>query len=378
MLKALSLFANVGIAEAYFKEIGIDVVIANEIDVKRANFYKHIYPKTNMIIGDITNDIVRTNIVEESIKNNIEFIIATPPCQGMSIAGKMEDLDERNQLIFYAVDIIKRLNPKYVLFENVPRQLYTKIKYNKEILLIPDYIKKELSNYNFNNETLIKAMDYGVPQIRQRNILLLTRKGLKVNWTFPQKENPIPLKVALKDVPSLYPVLREGIKETIEMFPDFEDKRIVAEKISKWHFPPKHNKKQVEWMLHTPSGCTAFDNKIFYPQKAGGKKINGHYNHYRRNSWDSPARTITQNNGVVSSLTCVHPGHKIYDDGSEKGRYYSDPRVFTIYELLIITSLPLDWNIPDWAEETFIRNVIGEGIPSLLVKKIMLELLKQI
>ncbi len=57
---------------------------------------------------------------------------------------------------------------------------------------------------------------------------------------------------------------------------------------------------------------------------------------------------------------------------------YSDPRVLSIYELLIVTSLPTDWPIPDWAKDSFIRNVIGEGIPSKLVKNIMLGLLNQI
>jgi len=93
-------------------------------------------------------------------------------------------------------------------------------------------------------------------------------------------------------------------------------------------------------------------------------------------NWDKPSRTITQNNGVISSLCCVHPGHPI--QLSKGGVIYSDPRVLTIYELLIVSSLPLDWPIPEWADETFIRKVIGEGIPSMLVKNIMLELLKQI
>ena len=56
----------------------------------------------------------------------------------------------------------------------------------------------------------------------------------------------------------------------------------------------------------------------------------------------------------------------ISDDGTEKGRLYSDPRVFSIYELLIISSLPHNWDIPDWANESFVRKVIGEGIPPLL------------
>ena len=84
-------------------------------------------------------------------------------------------------------------------------------------------------------------------------------------------------------------------------------------------------------------------------------------------------RTVTQNNGVISSLACVHPGRKI-----EGSNLYSDARVLTIYELLIVMSLPIDWNIPSWANERFIRQVIGEGIPSRMVKRIMLELLKKI
>ena len=57
---------------------------------------------------------------------------------------------------------------------------------------------------------------------------------------------------------------------------------------------------------------------------------------------------------------------------------YSDPRVFTIYEVLIISSLPLDWPIPDWADETLIRRVIGEGVPSHLIEVIVQNLLDRI
>jgi DNA (cytosine-5)-methyltransferase 1 len=47
-----------------------------------------------------------------------------------------------------------------------------------------------------------------------------------------------------------------------------------------------------------------------------------------------------------------------------------------VYELLIVSTLPVNWNIPEWADESFIRKVIGEGIPPLMVKKVMVELLK--
>lgn len=67
-LRGLSLFANVGIAEAYMKDIGIDIVVANEIDADRARFYHDVYPETHMICGDITDDKVRDSIVSESLE----------------------------------------------------------------------------------------------------------------------------------------------------------------------------------------------------------------------------------------------------------------------------------------------------------------------
>ena len=128
-------------------------------------------------------------------------------------------------------------------------------------------------------------------------------------------------------------------------------------------------------MMHTPSGHTAFDNEHFYPKKDNGERVNGHYNHYRRHSWDKPCRTITQNSAVISSLCCVHPGKPIVDSDDDRERIYSDARCLSIYELMLVTSLPKDWNIPDWASEKLIRSVIGEGIPPMLVRNIVKSLI---
>ena len=377
-LTGLSLFANVGVAEAYFQEIGIDVVLANELVPERANFYSAVYPNTEMICGDITDDSVRDTIVEKAIDKGVDFIIATPPCQGMSKLGSMDPHDVRNQLVYYAVDVIKKVNPKYILIENVPQALITKISVDGKMMLIPDYLESELSEkYNINEDQRVKAMDHGVPQMRPRCIFLMSRKDTKIKWDFPAiEDNKVTLKEALSGIPSLDPKLREGYEETLKMFPDFEKKKKVAAEFSKWHFPPTHSKRHVEWMLHTPSGTSAIYNEKYYPQKADGSRISAHENQYRRHSWDKPCRTITQNNGVISSLCCVHPGVKYQTAEGEV--LYSEPRVFSIYELLVVSSLPIDWPIPEWAKESLIRHVIGEGIPPLLVKKIMLELIKNI
>lgn len=377
ILNGLSLFANVGIAEAYMKDLGVDIKLANEIDADRARFYQDVYPETNMICGDITDDETRAHIVNEAITQGVDFIIATPPCQGMSEAGLRLQFDPRNQLISYAIDVIKRVKPKFVMLENVPQQLHTKIMFGDEVVLIPDYIKKELGNdYNFNTETLVMAKDYGVPQLRERNIFLLVRKDINIVWEFPEKQPEITLKDAIGHLPSLDPMLREGLDETLKHFPEFQTKADEGKKVSKWHFPPTHSWKQVEWMLHTPTGKSAIYNEVHFPQKAGGVRVKAHHNHYRRLKWDMPCRTITQNNGVISSLACVHPGNPYNGENGEV--LYSDPRVLTIYELLIVMSLPLDWPIPNWAGESFIRRVFGEGIPSKLVRAIIEALINQL
>jgi len=374
-IRVLSLFSSGGVAEAHLEDLGIEILIANEIKKDRCKFYKHLYPKTEMIEGDITNNLIKKRIIDQSFKKKINCIIATPPCQGMSIAGNMNKLDPRNQLITYGIEVIKKIKPKYIMLENVPLQLTTKIEHKGKIVLIPDFIKEQLKDlYNFNHDFLIKTMDYGIPQMRKRNIFLLARKDLNFFWNFPKPINKVlNLREALKNVPSIDPFLREGTEETLKMFPEFEKKKKIGIKLSKWHYPPTHAKRHVKWMMRTPSGKTAFDNKYYFPQKENGKKISGHYNHYRRHSWEKPSRSLTQNNGVISSLACVHPGYCLIE-GNEKKRIYSDARCFSIYELLIISSLPLNWNIPKWAKENDIRKIIGEGIPSLLVKYIFKEL----
>lgn len=371
-LRGLSLFANVGIAEAYLQEVGVDILIANELIEDRARFYSAIYQDSHMIVGDITNDELRTKIVDEAINKGVDFILATPPCQGMSMAGNRAEFDERNQLIYYAVDVVLRVKPKFVFIENVPTILRTKIVVNGETMLIPKYLHSVLADYHFNDETLVKAMDHGVPQMRERNIFLLVRNDIDLTWNFPNAQPHITLQEAIGDLPSLDPLLREGLDFTLEKFPSYEIKRAKGLEVSKWHYPPKHSWKQVEWMLHTPTGKSAIYNPVYYPQKANGIHVVAHHNHYRRMYWDKPARTITQNNGVISSLACVHPGRPFELNGEV---LYSDPRVLSIYELLIVSSLPKDWAIPDWASESFIRKVIGEGIPSKLVKEIMYSLI---
>ena len=374
-LQGLSLFTNVGIAEIFLEKIGVDIVLANEILKNRVKFYKEIYPKTDVICGDIRKNNVFNEIIKKSKTNKIDFILTTPPCQGMSTAGKKDKNDPRNNLITYAINLIKKIKPKYVFIENVPQQLKTFVKYQNKKILIPKYLKLCLQKYyNFSDNEIINAADYGIPQNRIRSIILLTRKDLKYKWNPPNKKNEvITLKNAIGDLPSLDPLIYDiSYNEHLKIFPNYEKKLTVANSISKWHSPPKHVYRQVISMMHTPSGKSAFDNvKKYKPKKNDGSLVKGFRNTYKRQNWNKPGYTVTTYNRTIGSQENVHPGRKM--NGSD---IYSDPRVFTVYEIMKLMTIPANWKVPKWCSENFLRTVIGEGIPPLLVKNFFIELLK--
>ena len=374
-IKALSLFANVGIAESYLSDVGVDVVLANELIEERGNFYQHVYPECEMIIGDITNKELYSTIIDKAIKKNVEFIIATPPCQGMSLAGHKDPDDVRNFLITYAIDAIKDIKPKYVLIENVVQQLTTKVTYHGQKTLIPDMIKEELGkDYHINKNHIMSTEKLGVPQKRVRALFLLVRKDINKKWEIPEGDGSIvTVRDAIGMLPSLDPLLRET-EMMDDIFPEYHKKKEEGLKVSKWHYARPHVWRNVEVMMHTPEGRSAKKNDVYYPKNKDGKLVGGSGSTYMRMSWDKPAPTITTYNHTISSFQNVHPGRL-----DEKTGLYSDPRVLTIFELMRIMTLPDNWNIPDWASEHLIRQVIGEGIPPLAIKKVVgaLELNKE-
>lgn len=378
-LIGLSLFSSVGIAETYFKDYDIDLKVANEYLEWRAKFHKHLYPNCKMIVGDITDSSIKKEIINSAIAVNCDFIIATPPCQGMSSAGLKKKDDPRNTLIMDAVEIIKKINPKFAILENVPEQLQTTIYTRNKWVLIPDYLKRELGvNYNFNKKNIVNAMNYNVAQSRERCVILLSRKDMGFTWEFPTpSRNIITLRDVIGDLPSLDPNVTDiSEEERKRMFPDYEKKMAAGQKVSKWHYPPKHKMRHVIAMQHTPEGCTAWNNEIFYPTLKDGTKGKGYKNTYKRQWWDKPAYTVTMYTGRIGSQENGHPGHPIVDSSKEEERIWSDARVLSIYELMLVSSLPSDWDIPQWASSNMIREAIGEGVPPKLISA-ALETLRQ-
>ena len=375
--RALSLFSSAGVAETYFDKHGVNVKVAAELLPERVKIYRHLYPAVNMIEGDITDRAVFNNIISSSQKEKCNFLIATPPCQGMSTAGKKLKDDPRNRLIINVVEAIKAINPLFVIIENVPEILQTKIEIKGNWILIDDYLNDELGqNFFFNNNKIVNAMNYGVAQSRERCVYLLSRKDTKIHWEFPAPLKQVPtMRDVIGNLPSLDPDVTDiPEKERLRLFPDFYTKKEAGLKVSKWHYPPKHKYRHVVAMMHTPEGCSAWNNEIFYPTLSDGTKSKGYKNTYKRQWWDKPAYTVTKYTSRIGSQENGHPGRAIIDSALEEERIWSDARVLSIFELMRVSSLPDDWKIPDNASSNVIREILGEGVPPKLLEHALIEL----
>lgn len=372
-MNILSLFANIGVAEARINKEKFNIVVANEIDKQRAEIYRHLYPETEMVEGDIREKAVKTAIIKQSLAKNVDIIFATPPCQGMSTAGKMNKHDERNLLICDTIEIIHEIKPKYILIENVPGMLQTIIEVASKDFTIDEYIHGSLLEDYEIDRRIINMHDYNVPQSRERAIYLLTRRDVSKKWGFPDEcDQRKTLYDAIGHLPILDPFIYDvSEEERVALLPNYAKRQEAALAISKWHKAPRHVKRQVHVMLRTPTGKSAFENpEQFLPRKKDGNVVRGYKNTYKRQEWDKPAFTITMYNRTISSQNNVHPGRKIGVD-AEGFALYSDPRVLTIYEIMLCMGLPEDWDIPEHVSDGFIRSIIGEGLPPEFVKLVL-------
>lgn len=347
-LKALSLFSSAGIAEFGFKNSMVDVVLANELLPVRMNVHKFWHPEIKSICGDITDDNIKREIISRSKKEKVDFVFATPPCQGISLIGKNKSndqmlADKRNFLIFHACDIIDALDPKCILIENVARFFKIKFLIDDNFFTIEEIIRNKYKDKYNMDFSIFDASEHGVPQHRQRAIIRMWKNGFK--WDNPPKMKQITLEEAISHLPSLESGEKSNIKN---------------------HNARLHIKKHVECLKHTPTGHSAFENEVYYPKdEKTGRRLKGYAATYKRMSWDKPAPTITMRNDCISSQSNVHPG-RLLPNGT-----YSDARVLTMRELFILSSLNPDLDLPSFASDIQIRHMIGEAVPPKLIGEIL-------
>ncbi len=196
----IDLFAGAGGMSLGFEQAGFDIAAAVEIDPIHCATHEYNFPDAATICAsviDLSGDEIRRRA---NLGNrDIDVVFGGAPCQGFSLMGKRFFDDPRNQLVFHYVRIVRELNPKYCVFENVKGLTLGKhAQFLEELITaLGDAGYDVLTPYR-----VLNAADYGVPQDRRRLFLVGTRKGLKSpNYPEPH-HNRITVDEAIGDLPN--------------------------------------------------------------------------------------------------------------------------------------------------------------------------------
>ncbi|MCB6142533.1 Alw26I/Eco31I/Esp3I family type II restriction adenine-specific DNA-methyltransferase [Lachnospira pectinoschiza] len=185
--KSIDLFCGAGGMTAGFKAAGISSLMSNDIEESACTTLKINNPEIDVLCGDITQEETKAKLVKAAHEGGADLICGGPPCQGFSMAGFRAEDDPRNQLFREFVNIVKRVNPKVIVFENVEGLLsYQGGKTYREV----HALFSELG-YNTEGRTLL-ASEYAVPQRRKRVIIICTRQDLGV---YPSELFPKPITI---------------------------------------------------------------------------------------------------------------------------------------------------------------------------------------
>ena len=190
-MKILSLFSGCGGLDLGFEKAGFDIPIANEFDKNIWKTFEINHPKTKLLKEDIRK------IDAKALPNDIDGIIGGPPCQSWSEAGSLKGIeDDRGKLFFEYIRILKSVQPKFFLAENVSGMLA-----NRHSEAVKNIIKMfEECGYDVSL-TLVNAKDYGVAQERKRVFYIGFRKDLNIKFDFPkgstEDDNK---KITLRDI----------------------------------------------------------------------------------------------------------------------------------------------------------------------------------
>lgn len=194
-MNVISLFSGCGGLDLGFEKAGFDIPVANEFDKKIWETFKINHPKTKLIEGDVRK--ITKEDIAPYIEGEVDGIIGGPPCQSWSEAGALRGIDdERGQLFFDYIRILKDFKPKFFLAENVSGMLADRHSDAvKNILHLFDEAGYDVSL------TMVNAKDYGVAQERKRVFYIGFRKDLGIKFTFPEgSTKDDDKKITLRDV----------------------------------------------------------------------------------------------------------------------------------------------------------------------------------
>ena len=372
----ISLFSSAGIGCYGFKLEDFNCIATNELIERRLNVQKcnnKCKYDSGYICGDITKDETKAKLFGEinywkkhEKIDNVDVVIATPPCQGMSVANLKKNNElNRNSLVIESIKIIKEIKPKIFVFENVSAFLKTAcMDVDNNIKSIEQAINDNLSNNYVIMSRVINFKDYGSNSSRTRTLVIGVRND------FEDIISPIDLFPKKKKEKTLKDVI--GKLKPLNNFGEIDENDI-------YHFFRLYPEHMREWIHDLKEGESAFDqkddNKKPHTIIDGKIKINAQKtgDKYKRQYWDKVAPCIHTRNDQLASQNTIHP---------------KDDRVFSIRELMNIMTIPKSFKWVDIdekilnnysyeekrkflkKEEINIRQSIGEAVPTEIFKQI--------
>ena len=174
----IDLFAGAGGLSLGFEQAGFDIAAAVEIDPIHCATHEYNFPQTATLcasVTDLTGEDVRRRAGLGDTE--IDAVFGGAPCQGFSLIGKRALDDPRNQLVLQFVRMVKELQPRYCVFENVKG-----LTLGKHAQFLHELIEAlEAAGYDvLQPHRVLNAADFGVPQHRERLFLIAARRGQRL------------------------------------------------------------------------------------------------------------------------------------------------------------------------------------------------------
>lgn len=169
-MNAISLFSGAGGMDIGFERAGVSILWANEFNSDAVETYRANHPHTYVEHADIRE--AKKDLYKYSSKD-IQLVFGGPPCQGFSVAGKMDPTDERSTMIWEFFDVVEMVSPQFFVMENV-KALGELARWKQVRNKIFDRAK-ELGYYCFSR--ILNAADFGVPQKRERVFFIGVRSS---------------------------------------------------------------------------------------------------------------------------------------------------------------------------------------------------------
>jgi DNA (cytosine-5)-methyltransferase 1 len=200
--KVISLFSGAGGMDIGFHKAGFETAVAVEQDPSCCATLRRNMPTVNVIEGDITK-ISTIEILRAGKMEPLEpaLVIGGPPCQSFSLAGKRMGMDDpRGKLILEYIRVVRESLPVGFVMENVRgmatwsegKALEAILSEASREIIYDDKIYKYELSYK-----ILNAVDYGVPQFRERIIIVGNRIGKKFNFPIPTHSSPLETQMDL-------------------------------------------------------------------------------------------------------------------------------------------------------------------------------------